>query len=582
LRRLTSLLVILVALALLVVVPGCGGGGGLILGSLQFVVQWAGDGPNGETPGSVRVTLYRGTQQVAQGVIPRTGPADAGEFGSLAAATYRVTAEAFTSSDGSGVAFAAVDTLQQVTGGLPTMFVSAVGPTPTSVSLAPTTATVRVGETVRLYAVAKDATGSAVYTAPGSFEWSSENEEVAVVDAGGLVRGMSTGTTTITARHGPTDLSAQAGVTVSGGTRTKYTILVFLNAANDLDTFSDLNVNQMELAASNPQVRIVVQWKRIGQFSPPWTGTRRYLIAHDTNSSVVNSQLLEEMGPNVDMGDWRTLRDFVDWGMSSYPADHTVLVMWDHGSGWRTRAAGGSRGVSFDDGTGNYIKTWELAQALEATPKIDILAWDASLMQMLEVAYEVKDVVNYIVGSEESPPGPGYPYDAIIARLAANHNMTPRDFTKVFVEEMIRAYGSNSNITQSSLDASKIGALGTAVSALADVLIAKRPFYPIQMQNARQSAESYSYYPEYKDLSDVCSQLAQKTGDNEIANACAVVQAAVSAAVVAEASGSLHPRSHGVSINYPSAAQFSTQRSAYSLLAFARLTSWDEWLLVAP
>ena len=45
-------------------------------------------------------------------------------------------------------------------------------------------------------------------------------------------------------------------------TTTKWPVLVYINAANDLYQFSDLNMNQMEQVAGNNQVRFVVQWKQ--------------------------------------------------------------------------------------------------------------------------------------------------------------------------------------------------------------------------------------------------------------------------------------------------------------------------------
>ena len=35
----------------------------------------------------------------------------------------------------------------------------------------------------------------------------------------------------------------------------------------------------------------------------------------------------------ADMGSYKTLADFVQWGSQNYPADHLAVVIWDHGSG---------------------------------------------------------------------------------------------------------------------------------------------------------------------------------------------------------------------------------------------------------
>src|SRR5204863_591509 len=156
--------------------------------------------------------------------------------------------------------------------------------------------------------------------------------------------------------------------------------------------------------------------------NPDWLGTRRYYVTKDNNTQAISSTLLEDMGTGVDMGSWQTLRNFVLWGEDQYPADHYALVIWNHGAGWLpTKAAGNKlsvppRAVSIDDSTNNEIETWQLPQAMVvqaqgARHPLDILIFDASLMQMAEVAYEVKDVIvgpaapGVMVGSEESPPG---------------------------------------------------------------------------------------------------------------------------------------------------------------------------------
>jgi hypothetical protein len=207
--------------------------------------------------------------------------------------------------------------------------------------------------------------------------------------------------------------------------------MVFLNAANDLDEYSELNINQMEQIQTNPNVRVVVQWKRAARFRTmpgSWTGTRRYLIQYDTDAQRINSRLLEDLGEGVDMGSADTLREFVRWARTNYPADRYALVIWNHGSGWRSRAAFRGRAVSFDDELGTSIKIWELPTAIRpssADPVMDVLLFDASLMQMVEVAYECRNIARYIVGSEESPPGEGYPYHEILKPLMDNSDIAP-------------------------------------------------------------------------------------------------------------------------------------------------------------
>ena len=58
--------------------------------------------------------------------------------------------------------------------------------------------------------------------------------------------------------------------------------------------------------------------------------------------------------------------------------------------------------------------------------KVDILAFDACLMQMLEVSYAVKDHVDIMLASEDIEPGEGWAYYESMAPIAANPEMGPR------------------------------------------------------------------------------------------------------------------------------------------------------------
>jgi len=373
-------------------------------------------------------------------------------------------------------------------------------------------------------------------------------------------------------------------------TGARWTIMVFLNAANDLDEYSELNVNQMEQAQTNPNVRVVVQWKRSARFAPQgsWTGTRRYLIQHDNDPTEIRSQLLEDMGQGVDMGSAQTLREFIQWAQTNFPADRYALVIWNHGSGWRSRALVEGRAVSFDDELRTSIKIWELPTAIRPTsdaPVLDVLLFDASLMQMLEVAYECRYVARYIVGSEESPPGEGYPYHEILAPLMNNPTMPTRDWVAQIPEIFVSWYATNypgySNITQSAVDTSKLEVVANAVDCLASVLLAKRFEYADSLRRARQEAQNYSTYPDYRDLWHVAQLLKDYTQDRDIAHAVNLVHQSLNWAIVSNrrANNSRVFHSYGLSIYYPDAGSY---LGRYANTALARATRWDEWLQVAP
>jgi hypothetical protein len=354
--------------------------------------------------------------------------------------------------------------------------------------------------------------------------------------------------------------------------RKKWTFLVYMNGANDLEPFGIQNMNQMEKAGSTKDVNIVVQYERIkGRYDSTngdWGNTRRYYVTRDMDdSSTVNSTLLSES--TTDMGKVASLKEFVDWGISAFPADNYAIVMWDHGAGWRAqKVPTGSpeitRGLSYNDKTSTHIDTVELPAGLTnpnlKNGKWDLAIIDCSLMQMAEVAYEIRNNARYIVGSEESPPGAGYPYDSFLTPLILNPEMDAQTLGKRIVTETLNYYGTDSGTTQSILDASRLDAIAPALDNLGTALWNARTTYSNQLATAREETENYGYgsYPQYKDLLDYLRFLSTPTlgttyvGDASVQSAVSQLKNATQAAIILNVNGKKHPRSNGLSLFIPS------------------------------
>lgn len=370
-----------------------------------------------------------------------------------------------------------------------------------------------------------------------------------------------------------------------------WTVLVYLNAANDLETFGTLNVNQMEQIGSSPDVNVVVQFKRIkGQYDASdgnWGGTRRYLIAKDSDTSHVSSPILSDSN-TTDMGAPQTLQDFILWGTKTYPAQHYCLVVWNHGAGWRSvKLPKSTRGVSYDDQSGTHIDTIQLPAALDlgSGRKWDLVAMDASLMQMAEVAYEIRDKADYLVGSEESPPGTGYPYHKILGGLVASPALSGKDLGIAFAQEMLADNPTESDVTQSVLELAKVGALAPALNNLGSALTALQTTQGTTLAAAREASESYAY-PENHDLLHYLQLLPRS--DPGAIRAIAQVQSAVTDALVWNGHAGAHPQSNGLALYLPSSSQYrqiDTQQSngfgqRYSLLSLPNdAPSWQIFLM---
>jgi len=370
-----------------------------------------------------------------------------------------------------------------------------------------------------------------------------------------------------------------ADVTLVAATR-KWTVLVFMNADNDLEMFGVQDLNEMELAPPSDQVATVVQFDRSPGYDTSqgnWTGSRRYLVQHDTDMGTIGSTLLETMG-DVDMGNATTLRDFIAWGKAAYPAEHYLLVIWNHGSGWRSRTTAATRGVSFDDTSGTFIRTVDLPSALATDVPFDLIAWDASLMQMLEIAYQIRNNADYLVGSEESPPGEGYHYVDWLTPLVNNPSMTAAQLGALIGQVTLNYYGAGSDITQSLIKTSELPALASAVDSFAASLIAHADSEKAALATARDTAEAFKF-SEYKDLQHYAMLVKQHAASATLRASADVLIAQVSRAVLANYHGSAHPNAYGISIFIPVPSAYPAwMQSMYVPLAFSQNTRWDDWL----
>ncbi|MDI9635144.1 clostripain-related cysteine peptidase [Kamptonema cortianum] len=434
------------------------------------------------------------------------------------------------------------------------------------------------------------------FVAPNAFSWAVIGG-VGSVDANGKFTATAAGSGNIQAGLTSPLLAGAASVTVNPFTVTQseWTVMVYMNAANDLYQFSDRDMNEIERIAGNANVRFVVQWKQTKQVwsGSSFDGVRRYLAKPDQTSNIVSeliqSNLTNGSGQPLDMGSPQTLNDFITWAKTNYPAKRYALVLWNHGNGWRrsVREQEPTRAFSYDDQSGNSIQTWQMGQALTGH-HFDIIAWDSSLMQMIEVAYEGRNFADYFVGSEESPPGDGYPYHLAFANMVNTPFASTSDITKSFVDGMLAQYpaGQGFKITQSVLDSTKLSALATALDVLGTELQIHGPAMPGVIQTVRANAQSYSptFSRVYRDIVDVCLRLeAEPSVPGSVKAACANVRVAVANAVVWEGHNSNSPGSHGISIDFSSAGTFSGGTAFdYARLKFAQDTSWNEWLSIAP
>lgn len=192
----------------------------------------------------------------------------------------------------------------------------------------------------------------------------------------------------------------------------EWTVLVYLDGDNDIEDHAFNDLNSMETVWSSPDVRVIVYVDFWTTSIAPYSGARCYEVTYDIDLLTINSiELPIPLPSEPNMGDWQTLRDFIVFGQMYAPSENYLLVLWDHGSGYEA--------VCIDDTSEDYLSMREVHTAL-SDPQVqylDIVAFDACMMGQLEVAYELRDVTDYLVFSEEGVPVTGFPYEDILANI---------------------------------------------------------------------------------------------------------------------------------------------------------------------
>ena len=400
-----------------------------------------------------------------------------------------------------------------------------------------------------------------------------------------------------------------------------WTIMVFMNGKNNLSSYAVKDMNEMEVFGPTANINIVTEIGRAtipsypsypGAYEPyytnnggtaphpgwpssqnphlptmykvpagdtksaNWEGVRRYEIVKDADTYELGSTLIETLS-NADMGDYNHLVDFVLWAKGRYPAKRYMLIVWNHGDGWRTKSRGttpSTKGISYDDETHNGITTVQLGLALKKMGGVDIYASDACLMQMSEVIYELKDSAPVIVGSEETEPGDGWAYDLFLERVHKNqNNLTPEVVASAAVESYGQYYnGKGMGTTLSAVTTRNLEGFRALVDQWTVIAMAKGE--KDLLKQALKEAKEYSGV-DSRDFTHFLTLTASTTRIPELkAKSEEVINFIASKIVFKNAtSGEAYKTSAGLGIYLPAYGYDAN----YAKLAWSTNGQWDEF-----
>ncbi|MFN8477547.1 MAG: clostripain-related cysteine peptidase [Kouleothrix sp.] len=380
------------------------------------------------------------------------------------------------------------------------------------------------------------------------------------------------------AANGPTATPAPAAPA-------EWTVLVYLDGDNDLETEALADYAEMATVGSSAAVNIVVQFDRISSnedwddsSNGDWRGVKRFRV--ERNKKPVKGNQLADLG-ELDMGSPRTLADFASWGIATYPARHYALIFWDHGASWP--------GVASDDTSdGDMLTLPELAKALAdvqkrtGVSKLDLIGFDACLMSQLDVFQAIAPFGKIAIGSADLEPGEGWAWNAWLRELA---NQPPQD-AAVLAPSIIKSFTAfykkekDPSVTLAAFDLAKINALAGQLDTLASALIHAMPTAYKSIGKARAHAAEYAEGDtdiSAIDLGHLADSLVTAKLDPQVTSAARTLSQMLKDARIAAGFGADQQTSSGMSVYFP----WKKKNYDSSYLAGSPLTAktrWDEFL----
>ena len=232
---------------------------------------------------------------------------------------------------------------------------------------------------------------------------------------------------------------------------------------------SSTDIAEITSEAWSDNISVVIQTGGATRWSNQMVNpnrTQRFLYKGGRFSQVADLPLVPSSEPD-------TLSDFLRFCQEEYPADHTALILWNHG--------GGPFGYGNDSIYNGALSLRDIRTALSDVytpdmdnPPYDIIGFDACLMSSIEVTHALEGFGRFYCLSEESEPGDGWDYAPVLRAMTDDPTMSPASvaqkiadsYTDFYMREDINQSLLEWDVTFSVIDAEKAAELYDAYAAL--------------------------------------------------------------------------------------------------------------------
>ena len=330
----------------------------------------------------------------------------------------------------------------------------------------------------------------------------------------------------------------------------KWGIYIYMAGDNSLYQEVEDDLNEMKMIGSNNHLEIVA----LTDQATVGDSHAYHVVKHgleETPLNEINSTWTNEL----DMGKGETLRDFMIWATTEYPAEKRILVIWNHGSGWEKVAEDGESHLTVPE-----IRT-SLEQYRDETnhSKLTMIGFDACLMGMFEIAYELKEQSEMVHGSEAYEPLEGWTYNHLLYKL--DEELDNSELAEHVVNDYVESYRNGSvytsySVTAAVVDTAKLDNLWHKLDNFSSKMESILPVYKNEIGSAREDTQRYDQNPNYRDLYDLATNIGIQVPMIDAREHAYHLQEAIDEAVIIEDHWQKPgkrsvDRAHGLTIYFP-------------------------------
>ncbi|MBD3273035.1 hypothetical protein GF385_01645 [Candidatus Dependentiae bacterium] len=392
-----------------------------------------------------------------------------------------------------------------------------------------------------------------------------------------------------------------------------WTFLIYMEAESQLSPWVLKNINAMALSEYSRPVNITVQCHTVGNFA------FRYLVK---NNKLILDDCIDYGSDNV-----KDLVNAASWAFNNYKSKYHSVILWNHGFGildpiyiensdnsfpWQSqehlenvicpdglcplKSIGFDtsfhdyhKGVLFRDSDKTYLTNKQMIESFKIIKEdvlkkpLDILGTDCCKMAMLEIGYQIKDYVDFLIGSQNCELVDGWNYKDFFSSFSRELNA--KEVCCAAIDSYGKYYKENTKEDIYTLSAFHLGSIDLLVNNINDFAdfyvrcLDKNPeFYKKILKDSRLKSVKICEAPFYTDLDSFYTQMLKKLNIEketfeikQLKNILNDGKEIIKKLVVANVTGKNKKNAKGISIYFPFDNRID---SSYIETSFAQNSLW--------